>query len=301
MQPLTQPPLLRDLLAVQETVLLDGAWGTELRRRGALCPALPAAASLTQPHLVTQLANDYVTAGSQALTTNTFRASKSVLGVYAPAQDADALNAAATQLLILKDAVPMGNIAPLQSEARSLGFAHAEDSDWLHEQFLHQASALRGAGCRTALFETFTSLKEARIAIRAAQQARFDEVACCIFARPDAHGCFCLPGDEAPVAEVLQQLAGLGADIVGVNCVAGPEEALRLLASLPDWCSLPPLLVRPNAGIPVELDGALTHPVSPAAFGEIAPRLRDAGARLIGGCCGSSPRHIAAMRDALQA
>jgi len=281
-------------------VLLDGAWGTELRRRGTGCPALPAAATLEEPHLVKQLAQEYTAAGAQAITTNTFRASKYLLGSYAPALDADALNVAAVQLLLEMNALPLGNIAPLRAEARSLGLAHAEEPGWLRDQFFRQASALRGAGCRTALLETFTSLEEMRIALGAAQEAGFDEVACSLFATREAHGHFTLPGSEAPIVDTLRALADLGADIVGVNCITGPDEALRLLDSLPDWSRLPPLLVRPNAGIPLEIDGVLTHPISPEAFGDYAPRLRDAGVRLIGGCCGSTPLHVAAMRDDLQ-
>ena len=109
-----------------------------------------------------------------------------------------------------------------------------------------------------------------------------------------------MPGSEETLAFGLAKLLESGADLIGINCVNGPDEALRMLQSLPAELTDQPFGVRPNAGSPVNADGGLTHPIGAEAFGASAARLWDAGASLIGGCCGTSPGHIAALAKVLK-
>lgn len=284
--------LLRDLLAETPLVLLDGAWGSALRARGITTPGLPALAVLETEALVAQLAREYVEAGAAALTTNSFRASPFLLAHHGMPGACARVNGEAVGIARAAGAVcVLGNVAPLRGEARALGERLAEDSGWLRAQYLEQGEALVAAGCRTVALETFTCVDEAAVAIATCREAGFEEVSCSLYFSPDTSG--------AVACDALRRLAGLGADIVGFNCVTGPERALALLEGMEVALLGAPLLVRPNAGLPVELAGGLRYPVGAEEFAGHAMRLRDAGARLIGGCCGTTPRYVAAMRAGL--
>lgn len=284
--------MLRDLLAETPVVLLDGAWGSALRARGISEAALPARALLDAEEVVARLAREYVEAGAQAITTNTFRASPFVLARHGLAGNCARVNAAAVGIARAAGAgCALGNVAPLRGEARALGELRAEDSGWLRAQYLEQAAALVAAGCRTAALETFTCVDEAALAVRACREAGVEEVSCSLYFPEDVGG--------ALACDALREVAGLGADVVGFNCVTGPERALALLEGMDAESIGVPLVVRPNAGLPVRGADGLQYPVVAEEFAGYAVRLRDAGSRLIGGCCGTTPEYVAGMRGRL--
>ncbi len=262
------PHTLCSLFARSRVVLLDGAWGTALFPGDAVLQSLPARAVLDAPDRVTALARDYLQAGAQALTTNTFRATVPMLG----AALADTLNRTAVRLLFdVGASCILGSIAPLQGEV-----------DWQRAHYQAQAASLIAAGCRTLLLETFTQVGDVTIAITACRDAGAEEVVACMYLGPG----------EQHAAEKLQRLVDAGADIVGVNCVNGP-----LAAALPmQGVKLGvPLIARPNAG--QALKGG--QPITPEDFAAQLPTLLEARATFIGGCCGTTPAHVEALRAAL--
>lgn len=290
-----KPKLLRDLLQVHAVVLLDGAWGTVLGTQYPALAAHPARAVLEFPDSVISLAGDYESAGALALTTNTFRASPWLMGT-----DFASTNRAAVALALqVRPQALMGSIGPARLEARRAGMLAAEDDGWLRDQFLQQASALAHTGCRTVILETFGALDECLLAMDAVREAGIEEVLCSLYVDSETEAPACLPGDSISLADAMKTLADAGTDLLGLNCIAGPDVALSLLQTLEMEKLGVPFAIQPNAGTPCETDGAWVHPIAAKRFGDYAVQLREAGARLIGGCCGTTPEHVAASRRAL--
>lgn len=290
-----KPKLLRDLLQVHAVVLLDGAWGTVLGTRYPALAAHPARVILEFPDSVISLAEDYVSAGALALTTNTFRASPWLMGT-----DFVVTNRTAVALAIqAHPELVMGSIGPARLEARLANLSEVEDDGWLRDQFLQQACVLAHAGCRTVILETFGALDECLLAMDAVREAGIEEVLCSLYIAPEPEAPARLPGDSISLADAMKTLADAGADLLGLNCIAGPDVALSLLQALALEKLAVPLAVQPNAGTPVETGGIWTHPIEADGFGDYALPLREAGARLVGGCCGTTPEHVAAIRRAL--
>jgi homocysteine S-methyltransferase len=165
------------------------------------------------------------------------------------------------------------------------------------EAFTEQVEALAGAGADFLLFETFTDLFEIIEGVRAARavEAGIGVVASMTFTRDDRT----LLGNSPE--EVARSLRSEGADVIGINCSGGPSQMLRILkrmrAAVPDAR----FLVKPNAGMPEQVGGRILYPAGPAYFADYAQEFRRAGASLIGGCCGTTPAHIAAMKQGLAA
>jgi 5-methyltetrahydrofolate--homocysteine methyltransferase len=260
---MTKLRLLRELTSGTSCVLTDGAWGTALLRR---MPGLrlPALAVLDAPDVVLSIAREYLAAGAELLSTDTFRASPCILSKHGREAACEALNAQAVTLAREAGAdCILGSIAPLSQESGT------SDPPWLREQFMQQAAGLVRGGCRTALLETFSDIGEACIAMRACRDAGMEEIVCSLFTS----------GAEQAL-RAFEVLTKESVDFVGVNCVA-PEE-------------YPPGAVyfRPNAGKP----GA---PIAPAPFAEAIAQAVAHGAGIVGGCCGATPAHIAAVRAVL--
>ncbi len=169
-----------------------------------------------------------------------------------------------------------------------LGAVSGADRDAI---FLEQIGALLDGGARVVLLETFTDLAELAVAINAKHTLHHCPVIACVACREDAR----LP-DGTTLAAAFARLRDAGADVVGVNCTAVSP---ALLDALPPPHADAPFAVFPNAGLPVDRDGRLEYPVSPQQFGRDAVALAERGARLIGGCCGAGPAHIAALTAAL--
>lgn len=292
------PKLLRELLRDTPVLLLDGAWGTEIAKRHAELAALPALAAVSDPSLLAQIGKEYLQAGAMALTINSFRASPWLM--EKDDEDFTRVNALCVKAIYaLRPPAILGSIAPVWLEAQRAGLRFAGDTAWQSEQFQRQAAALRHAGCRTALLETFGNLGELLLALRSCRAAGFEEIYCSCHA-VFGHGIPRMSGGDETLVFGLAKLLESGADLLGINCINGPDEAFRMLQSLPAELTDQPFGVRPNAGSPVSAPGGLTHPISAEAFSKSALRLREAGARLIGGCCGTTPGHIAALAKALK-
>ena len=287
------------LAALERRVLLaDGAMGTLLRDRGVPAIACLDEQNISNPELVQAVHSEYVTAGAEIIETNTFGANRLRLRSFGLRDQIREINARGVALA--REAThDCGHQAFVAGAIGPVGIGLASGGDATLKQarraFLEQAQALIEHGVDLIMLETFPSLAEAReatLAVREASQ-EIPLLAQLTFQRDGRTW----TGEEP--AEVARELHNIGADIVGVNCVPGPQAALDVIEEMARATKVK-LSVQPNAGHPRVVEREVSYPVTPHAFAEYVPRLAAAGCVVVGGCCGTTPEHIAAMRDVLR-
>jgi homocysteine S-methyltransferase len=295
--------LFLNRLAESTTALLsDGAMGTMLAARGVGFDQCFDALNLTNPALVAEVHRLYIEAGADMIQTNTFGANRFKLAAHGYENQINEINrqgvelARRTALATSKDVMIAGDIGPLGIRLAPFGRVQPEEA---RHVFMEQITALAQAGIDLLIIETFSDLYEMREAISAARQVeaqldlRLPVIASMTFTRDDRT----LLGD--PPSRVAQALAAAGADLIGVNCSGGPAQIWRILRQMRQAAPEARFSAMPNAGWPEQVGGRIMYPANPEYFGEYALAFCEAGARLIGGCCGTTPLHIAAMRQAL--
>ncbi|MEX1255954.1 MAG: bifunctional homocysteine S-methyltransferase/methylenetetrahydrofolate reductase [Dehalococcoidia bacterium] len=288
------------LAALERRALLaDGAIGTLLHDRGVPGSACLDEQNLSNPELVLGIHRDYLTVGAEIVETNTFGANRLRLRSFGLAEQAAEINARGVELAreatrdCGRQAFVAGAMGPVGVGLASGGEVTLKQA---HRAFAEQAKALLEAGVDLIMLETFPSLAEAREAVLAVREATPDLplVAQVTFQRDGRTW----TGEEP--ADVARDLHNAGADVVGVNCVPGPQAALEIVEEMAKATKVK-LIAQPNAGHPRVAEREVVYPVPPPAFAESVPRLVAAGCAIVGGCCGSTPEHIAAMRSALDA
>jgi methionine synthase I (cobalamin-dependent) len=283
--------LIAQLIA-DSPVITDGAWGTQMQSRGLESGACPDQWNLTHPELVQEVARTYVDAGSQIVLTNTFCANSVVLAGYGLAEQAGEISRAGAEISCRaagKDAHVFASIGP---SGKMLMMGEVTE-DQLLEAFSEQAAALAAGGAHALVIETMADLAEARLAIRAAQATGLAVVACMVF---DSGADFDRTMMGVTPEEAAKQLTEAGADVVGANCgqgIAGYVDICRRMRTATDR----PLWIKANAGIPEVIDGQVVYTTSPAEFAARGPALVEAGANFIGGCCGTGPEFISALKQ----
>jgi len=275
----------------------DGAWGTQLQAAGLPGGACPDGWNVTNPTAVEAVAQAYVEAGSQVILTNTFRSNRFALAHWDQADQAAALaeaGAAISRRAAGGRAKVFGSIGPT-GKLVMMGEVPEED---LLSAFSEQAAALARGGADAILLETFTELAEAMLAARAAREStELPVVVSMTFdSGPDKTNTVMgvSPADLATAA------AEAGAAAVGANCGTGPENYVAVAALLRAATDMP-VWIKPNAGLPVVRGGETVYPMGAAEFAGFAPKLAEAGASFIGGCCGTTPAHVRALRTAVDA
>jgi len=275
-------------------VLADGATGTALRARG--WRGRGDLAALDRPDLVRQLHEDYIEAGADLLLTNTFTANRWLMrrdGLADRVRDANFQAARIARDAREIQGAPVfvgGSVGPLGREL-ALGAITAQEAEAAFEE---QIGALIEGGVDVLVIETMPGLPEALAALRVAR--RLTDLPLVTMLNFTA-GLLSASG-EAP-SDFGRALTEAGADVIGVNCGVGPQAALDVLQALAGHPALAPLAVKPNAGMPRVAGGRLVYPSSPAYFADFARHAKDLGAAFIGGCCGTTPDHVRAMRAAL--
>jgi methionine synthase / methylenetetrahydrofolate reductase(NADPH) len=273
---------------VKERVLVsDGATGTMLHERGVPVDACLDQVNIDNPALVRRLHREYIEAGADLIQTNTFGANRVRLAAYGLEDRVDQINQKAVE--IAREAVAVagrqvfiaGDVGPVGPDV---------DEGRAREAFVEQMKALADAGVDLFILQTFTSLREALIAVSAAvgvapELPVIAEVSLIKGATLDGG----TPGEAA------RALSQAGADIVGVNCGDGPAQALRAIKEMAREPGLR-LIAQPSAGLPKLVQRRVVYSATTEYMAGHARRLVDAGAAIVGGCCGTSPRHIAAMR-----
>ncbi len=279
----------------EEILLADGAMGTLLVSRGASPEQAKSPLNLTDPESVREVHDDYRDAGARILTTNTWDANRVKLTAHEWADSLEKINREGVRLAREAAAGEMvfvaGSIGPLGALVKPYGRLTLVQ---VREIFEEQARALLEAGVDLIVLETFGSLLEAAEGVRSVRglSAEIPIVAEMTFLS-DGRTAF---GESAPHA--LSTLALAGADAVGMNCTLGPQETHDVFSRLPASISAP-LSVMPNAGYPTVAHGRNVYLSSPDYLREYAAAFAEAGAAIIGGCCGTTPEHIRAMARAI--
>ena len=289
-------PLLERLQA-GDTLVGDGAWGTMLMARGLRPGDPPEGLNLKQPEVLEAIAAEYVEAGADLITTNTFGGSPARLRQFGLDGNTEAINRAAVEAVrraVQGRAYVSASVGPCGHVLKPYGDA---DPAEIQSGFERQIRALADAGADLVCIETMTDLAEAILAVRAVRVAapHLPVIATMTFDRT-RRGFFTVMGTNVPQA--AKGLADEGADILGSNCGNGSETMVEIAREFRAATSLP-LAIQPNAGLPEPRDGALVYPESPGFMAEQARHLLEAGVAIIGGCCGTTPDHIRALRALL--
>jgi homocysteine S-methyltransferase len=284
----------------QGVILADGAMGTMLHQSGAPIDACFDALNLTDPARVLAVHRAYLDAGADLIETNTFGANRFKLAEHHRREEVTAINRAAVNLAqqaIRESGNPAyigGSVGPLGVRLAPLGRVRVEQA---FEAFCEQIGALIEAGVDVVMLETFSDLNEMVEAVKAARAVspNIPVVASMTFTRDGTT----VYGD-AP-REVASELANTGADLIGVNCSGGPSQLARIAQIMRAVEPDTPIMVMPNAGFPEMVAGRVMYPATAEYFGDYAVVLRNIGVAMIGGCCGTTPDHIRAMKQALGA
>ena len=284
-------------LLSSQTLLADGAMGTMLHARGVGFDKCFDELNLANPSAVGEIHRAYIEAGAQLVITNTFGANRFKLTKHGLQEKTVQINKAGVDLArrvvnaSFREVLVAGDVGPLGVRIAPYGRVKPEAA---REAFAEQIRALADSGADLIVIETFSDLYEIREAIKAAREScSLPVVASVTFTRDDRT----LLGDD-PVT-VARRLKETGVDVIGVNCSGGPAQLLRLLKQMTQVVPDGSFWVKPNAGWPEQVGGRIMYPADAEYFGEYALSFREAGACIVGGCCGTTPQHIAAMRKAL--
>ena len=291
-------PLLARI-AAGEVLIGDGAMGTWLMERGLEPGLAPESLNLSRPELLTEIAGLYTEAGSDIVVTNSFGATSLKLAAHGLDDQFEEINRAAVAAAregVGGRAYVSGDVGPTGRLLKPYGDVAPEE---VYASYETQARVLAEAGVDVFSVETMTDLTEAVLAVKAIKAVApglpvlatmtFDET---------PRGFYTIMGND--LASAVAGLADAGADIVGSNCGNGSEQMLAIAGELRRHTELP-LIIQPNAGLPRPEGERVVYPETPAFMAEMAVAMVDAGVSVVGACCGSTPEHIRAIREAVLA
>jgi methionine synthase I (cobalamin-dependent) len=286
--------LVAELLA-RGPVITDGALGTQLQARGLATGECPDAWNLSHPDRVEEVARAYVEAGSDIILANTFRANRVALAGYGLADRVEEINRAGIEIARRAAAGQAKVFASCGPSGKMLMTGEVSEDD-LRWAFAEQARAAAAAGADGMAVETMADLAEARLAVAAACAVGLPVVASMVFdsGRDKDRTMMGTTPEQA-----AKELTAAGADVVGANCglgIAGYVPICRRLRAATDR----PIWIKPNAGLPEMVEGRVVYRTTPEEFASFVPALLEAGASFLGGCCGTGPEFVRAMKEVMR-
>ncbi len=290
---------LMDRLNSGKVLVGDGAWGTQLMARGLEPGDSPEGINLSDPGILAAIAKLYINAGADLVTTNSFGGSPLNLQRYGLAERTGEINRAAVEALkpvVAGRAMISASVGPTGSMLTPYGDT---DPESVSDAFYRQIGALIDGGADVICIETMIDLAEARLAIEAARSisSAIPIIATMTFdATP--RGFYTTMGTT--IEQACAGLVEAGADVVGSNCGNGIQKMVEIAREFAIHASVP-IIIQSNAGLPEHRSGVLVYPESPEFMAGKTAELIDLGVRIIGGCCGTTPDHIRAVRAAVDA
>ncbi|MGD0274513.1 MAG: homocysteine S-methyltransferase family protein [Syntrophales bacterium] len=289
---------ISDQVKVGHIFISDGAWGTRLQSLGAKPGECLEHWNISHPDEVLSIAGDYVASGSDMIETNSFGGSRIKLDLYGLANQTEQINEAAAAIsrkAAGADCHVLGSMGPT-GKILLLGDINEET---LYSAFSQQAVALKKGGADACCIETFMALDEALCAVRAVRENTDLEIICTFTFEKTKKGEY-RTAMGVRTAQMVHALIDAGADIIGTNCGNGMAQMVEIVREIRTVDSKIPILVHANAGLPTIQDGEMIYPETPEAMASYLPALIEAGAGIIGGCCGTTPAHISALVAARQ-
>lgn len=280
-----------------EILVADGAMGTMLFQRGLKSGECPEGMNLSRSFILEDIARLYLDAGADIIQTNTFGGSPLKLASYSLADKAALINrnaVSAVKKVVAGKAYVSASCGPCGKILKPYGDTDPED---IYESFEIQMQAFAESGCDVICIETMMDLGEMLLALKAAKKkAPGIPVMATMTYDPTPKGFFTIMGDT--IEKAAHTLEEAGADVVGSNCGNGIENMIRIAREYRKHTILP-LIIQSNAGLPLLENGELVYPETPEFMAMKAKELVDAGVSIIGGCCGTTPEHIRAIKKAL--
>ncbi|HEX8636857.1 MAG TPA: bifunctional homocysteine S-methyltransferase/methylenetetrahydrofolate reductase [Pyrinomonadaceae bacterium] len=285
----------REIIEDDSVYVFDGAVGTRFYDKGVYINRSYDELNLTQPDLVREVHKEYVKAGADIIETNTFGATRHRLQQYSLENQLREINIAGVKLAreaASTDVFVAGAVGPLDLRIEPYGPTSFDEAK---EMFAEQISALLEGGVDLFVLETFSDLSEIQQAIRAVRELCDLPIVAQMTISTDGKTVF------GATPEILtQRLEEYGADVIGLNCGVGPTHVLGALEKMRDVTKLK-LSAQPNAGLPRDVQGRQFYMCSPEYMSKFAKRFIKAGAKFVGGCCGTTPQHIKLIADSVRA
>jgi methionine synthase I (cobalamin-dependent) len=283
-----------DELTAGGPVLTDGAWGTELNARGLVSGELGDSWNLSHPERVEEVARAYVEAGSRVILTNTFRANRIALARHPDRDRVGEINRAGVEISRRGAAGRARVFASIGPSGKLLMMGEIDEAE-LRNAFTEQSRALAEAGADALVIETMADLVEARIAVEEACATGLPVVACMVFDSGKNRDRTMM---GVTPREAAVELTNAGADAIGANCGIGAEDYVPVCEALASNTDRP-IWIKPNAGKPELVHGEAVYRTTPEVFAGYLAKLVAAGAKFVGGCCGTTPSFVRALKRQL--
>ena len=288
---------LMQRITAGEVLISDGATGTYLQNHGLEPGGCPEAFNDTHPQVVRQLAAEYFAAGSDMVETNSFGGNRYMLEKYGHGDRVEELNrlgAEHARAVAPEGRFVLGSIGPTGEFLEPNGTATPQD---MYDAFAEQAGGLATGGVDALCVETMSDMGEIELAIRAAKETTGKPVFATLTFDLGPRGFFTMMGITP--AQAAQKLDEAGADVVGSNCGIAVQQMIDIIKQM-RAATDKPILTHVNAGIPKIVKGQIVYPDTPEAMAPLYVQLVEAGANIVGGCCGTGPEHILAIASTLR-